>query len=274
MISKKKVRQNLDAAHKLLGSTSIGPRIALKIANQCNAIIRAHFNSGTNPIDNGEDLLISHLGKSVRTFFDVGANNGQWVATAVKTFSEAEGVCYEPLPSAQVHLVRVLSNLERVNWVPRALGDHLSTMEFFECEEYTDMSSLVQNNDLHKGKKHLVEVSTVDVELENKGWACLDFLKIDVEGYDFFVLKGADKALAMGLIGVVQFEYTDFWRRAGATLCAATEYLEKKGYEVYLLKKDGLYRRPEEKWGEYYGYSNYVAVGEKWKSKVEQLIRI
>lgn len=273
MIDKQTWRKTLDKIHRVVGATAIGSKLALKVANQCNAVIRARFNSGTDPTSNGEELLISHVGSSISTFFDVGANNGQWVSMATQHAALARGVCFEPLLSAQARLSITLAGLQGVHWRPHALGDQVARAEFFECEAHTDMSSLVQTSGLHEGNRYAVDVSTVDIELEKTGWPELDFLKIDVEGYDFHVLRGASGSLASGLVGLVQFEYSSFWRLAGSTLRAAVEYLETSGYEVYLLKEDGLYELPTEDWGEYYGYSNYVAVSEKWKDKVALLVR-
>lgn len=246
----------------------------MKLRNQCDAVIRAHFCWGTDGERNGENLLISHLGAEVRNFFDVGANHGQWVKEALPHFSRAEGVCFEPLPSMQAYLRDALSDQERVTLKAFALGDVPAVMQLFECDAHSDMSSLVETKGLHGKNVHTVEVSTVDAEVEKLGWTYLDFLKVDVEGYDFYVLKGARKTIEAGAIGIIQFEYSSFWRTAGSTLLAARNFLEERGYEVYLVASNGLVRVPYEPWGEYFGYSNYVAVSRAWKSRIDELVFI
>lgn len=263
----------LDAIHRQLGSTKLGTKLALKLRNQSNAVIRAHLNSGTDPTRNGEALLMAHIAPYVRTFFDVGANQGQWAKEALVNFPAASGVCFEPLPSVHDCLNDVLSGQKRVIWKALAIGDVPAIMNLYECEPYSEMSSLVEMKDLHQGRAHSVRVSTVELEAKELCWAELDFLKIDVEGYDFNVLRGAGSLLDANAIGIIQFEYSGFWRKAGSTLDAARTFLENRGYEVYLLRRNGICMVPYEPWGDYFGYSNYVAVSKDWKKRVLGILR-
>lgn len=85
-------------------------------------------------------------------------------------------------------------------------------------------------------------------------------LKIDAEGYDLHVLLGARGLLESRRIGVVQFEYNAPWARAGSTLSFAFQLLRGAGYRVFLLKAGGLYRFEPDRVGEYFHYSNFVAL--------------
>jgi len=58
----------------------------------------------------------------------------------------------------------------------------------------------------------------------------------------------------------VQFEYNRGWQSAGDTLRGAMQLLEGAGYEVVLLKRDGLYTLNYHLYEEYFEYSNYVAI--------------
>jgi len=80
-----------------------------------------------------------------------------------------------------------------------------------------------------------------DAELAARGWACIDILKIDAEGFDLHVLKGAASTLRERRVGIVQFEYNAPWAAAGSTLAHAREFLNACGYQIMLLKGDGLY---------------------------------
>ena len=84
---------------------------------------------------------------------------------------------------------------------------------------------------------------------------------------------GAQNTLRTGDIGIVQFEYNSPWAQTSSTLFEAICMLENHGYEVFLLKRDGLYKLRYELYGEYFGYSNYVAVSKKYQEKVSALKR-
>ncbi len=49
----------LGRIHKILGESTLGTDIVVKIRNQCDAVVRARFSDGSNAELNGELLLIS-----------------------------------------------------------------------------------------------------------------------------------------------------------------------------------------------------------------------
>jgi hypothetical protein len=116
-------------------------------------------------------------------------------------------------------------------------------------------------------------MTTVDAEIEHLGWQSVDYLKIDAEGYDFHVLRGATRLLAAKRIVLGQFEYGDAWRLSGSTLTFAIRWLTDLGYECFLLRGDGLYAPRPEEYGEYFGYSNYVFCKSDSKSLLGSLLR-
>lgn len=88
----------------------------------------------------------------------------------------------------------------------------------------------------------------------------IDFMKIDTEGAEFSVLKGAKKLLEAHNIDTIQFEYGGCCIDAGTTLRALYDFLKERGYEIYLIYPDGLLHISE--WIdelENFKYSNYIA---------------
>ncbi len=62
---------------------------------------------------------------------------------------------------------------------------------------------------MHRGSLETVtgRVTTGDSYCGEAGVGAIDLLKIDVEGWEYFVLKGFDALLKAQQVGVVQFEY-------------------------------------------------------------------
>jgi FkbM family methyltransferase len=154
-----------------------------------------------------------------------------------------------------------------------ALSDSTGSLEFYEEPDAGTMSSLARGFSGSGAIRRTVDVSTLDVEVEGRGVKFVDFLKVDVEGFDLNVLRGAKGLLAQQRIGLIQFEYTDAWAIAGNTLRAAYDLLNAHGYEVFILKRDGLYRLEYRKYGEYFTYSNFVAVSPTRLNYIQSLIR-
>lgn len=266
----------LGSLHRVLGTTEWGTHLALKLRNQCDAVLRARLSDGRDPERNGEILLLSRIAPSAHYFIDVGANVGLW-SKAFFYAMEArtgKGLLFEPSPEA---VSRARANLsaygERVEIVQAALGSEPGEGVFYAEAESGETSSLVRAFSQKGATPMRVSVTTLDHELEKRSVDYVDFVKVDAEGLDLQVLKGARKTLRSKKIGIVQFEYNFPWALTGCTLADAINFLEEVGYAVFLLKSSGLYHINYRRYGEYFGFSNYVGISEPNKAMVRGLIR-
>ena len=74
-------------------------------------------------------------------------------------------------------------------------------------------------------------------------------------------------------IGVIQFEYSDLWATSGSTLFACIQFLNSFKYEVFLLGKNGLLGFNYDTYGDYFRYSNFVAISQDKMDKYQHLIQ-
>src|SRR3954468_16629026 len=111
----------------------------------------------------------------------------------------------------------------------------------------------------HGGEGRVVPGTRLDPEATRLGLDHIDLLKIDAEGYDLHVLRGAQRLLKEQRIDVIQFEYGEAWPYAGSTLSAAYQLLEGAGYQVFALKGEQLVKVDYQLYGEYFRYTNFVA---------------
>src|SRR5205814_2283292 len=51
------------------------------------------------------------------------------------------------------------------------------------------------------------DIGTIDDVIQREGIAFVDFMKMDIEGYELFALRGAKQALAEHRIGALAFEF-------------------------------------------------------------------
>ncbi|MCZ7612752.1 MAG: FkbM family methyltransferase [Ignavibacteriaceae bacterium] len=89
----------------------------------------------------------------------------------------------------------------------------------------------------------------------------IDFVKIDVEGNELNVLKGALNSIRAGMINMIQFEYNSFWQKSSSTLEAVFDLLRTEKFNFYRLTPWG--KIPIKKYSkriENYKQSNYLAV--------------
>jgi len=76
---------------------------------------------------------------------------------------------------------------------------------------------------------------TVDEMCRRKGVGRIDLLKIDTEGFDAFVLRGASAMMSRNAVDIVLFEYNTFWPFDTHTLASTTRWLHDEfGFECFM----------------------------------------
>ena len=137
--------------------------------------------------------------------FDVGANIGtiaNWFAERCK-----EVHAFEPYPE-NIETIREQNNLRRTeNMIlqPLALGKEKSVMQL-HVKGFHGHHSLGDAANSPTIKKLEVQVSSIDSYCSENKIQKIDFLKIDVEGFEEDVLLGASELLATKKIGLILFE--------------------------------------------------------------------
>ena len=259
---KQLLRAAADKTQRLIARSPQLVRLAVLVRNQCRCIIKYHLAESPDVNDTGEVWLRQAIAPSCTTFVDVGANVGDWLGAIVsaKGTQTFRAAAYEPSSSAFGRLTERFGTDERVALKNCAVGDRPGELEFFEEYEAGKGSSLVSGFVTASGFKRSVPVVGLDDEMQALGWERIDFLKIDAEGYDMRVLAGAQRLLSERRIGAVQFEYNRSWQLAGDTLYSAMQLLQRFGYEVFVLKRDGLYSLNYALYEEYFEYSNFIAL--------------
>lgn len=251
----------LDNIHQKLSQSSLAVNIALKIQNQCRSIIKYNLGESKYLDQNGEGWLARQIAPSSSTFIDVGANLGEWTEIFYNNMSNPKiGLLFDPSPLAFQQLQNKFKNTSNIELINAAVSDIADEMSFYENPDSFDKSSLVgdrHNSNLIETK---VKVTTLDIEIEKRQIPYIDFLKIDAEGYDLHVMRGAKNLLSKQSIGVIQFEYIGAWAESSSTLIAALNLLKSYDYQVFLLKSSGLYEFDYDLYQEYFAYSNFVAV--------------
>lgn len=145
-------------------------------------------------------FLNQHL-KPGMNVIDVGAHIGLMsVAIASKVGASGKVYAFEPTPTTVnilKHTIR-LNKVENIFVEPVALSDKKGTMTFYISNYEADNSNSLVNNDRRdRDEKSIeVEVNTIDDFVKDRKISRLDFLKIDAEGAELHVLKGASSTIA------------------------------------------------------------------------------
>ena len=255
----------LDRFHRALARSQIAMTIVRKIQNQCLRIIQCRFGPSAKFHANGEVLLIARLAPALKIVFDVGANVGDWTAE-VRRLSACCIHVFECNPQLMGGLEKRFENDEDVYVNPFGMGDIEETRRFQFSARSSELGAIDYVRTWAPGTKTLdvksvdVQLSTVDEYCNERAIDYIDLLKVDTEGNDFHVLRGARRMIAGRRIRIIQFEYGEGWRSAGATLFHCVEWLKAADYRTYVLMPAGLEDCDLTRWGEFFGYCNCVAI--------------
>ena len=201
---------------------------------------------------NGEAEIVRRLaGTGLATAVDVGMHLGLWTDLVLQHHPGARVLGFEAMPDRVDALVRKYADVPTVTVVPVALGASPGTATLHVDSVDPSTTSLLELPGSTTTSIE-VEVARGDDHLAAAGIDHVDYLKIDVEGFDFAVLEGFRGALEGGAIDALQFEYNLFNITARHLLADFYDLLDPLGYELGKVHPDGVafgpYDTREENW--------------------------
>jgi FkbM family methyltransferase len=142
-----------------------------------------------------------------KVIFDVGANTGQTAVKLHKWFPKSAIHSFEPVEDSYKTLSKNTTNYKNIRAHNKALGDSIGNAEINILADSTmsSMGMIKSDKDLFL-RKETISISTVDQMMKDLEIDHLDLLKIDTEGYDLEVLRGAISSLENGKISFLQVE--------------------------------------------------------------------
>jgi FkbM family methyltransferase len=149
-----------------------------------------------------EEVEVSYVLEVLRDIrapvvLDIGANVGWHALNWAISRPDIQVYAFEPSPTSARLLV---SNAARngvdrqVKHLALCVANRVGIAEFYECED-SGYSSLKDTKRKKVVSKTEVSVTTVDRFVETTGLSKLDVIKIDVEGFETDVVRGACKTL-------------------------------------------------------------------------------
>ncbi len=176
-----------------------------KFGYEVNVYRPTHF--GENPVSDIEKLLTDN---SAVTIFDVGANIGHTIESFKDMFPEAQIHAFEPGTNAFNTLEKIYGSHKNVILNKAGVGSASETKMFLE-NSMSQMSSFLPLGPDGWGEivnKIPVAIITLDDYCKERQIPFINVLKIDTQGLDFEVLKGAQNMLSENRIQILLMEVT------------------------------------------------------------------
>jgi len=185
--------------------------------------------------------VLCHLARSSRFAVDAGANVGVYSVLMALAMAEGAVHAFEPGPETYERLVlhTHLNRAKNVTPIQRALGDQPGRLALTDSSQ-GDSGKASLRAQPQGSMVAEVEVTTLDAHMESLGLTALDLLKIDVEGHEPALLRGAQHALKAQPWLVLEFSpqwYDD------ADLAVFRD-LEEMGYGFFEIDGPPVVLRP------------------------------
>lgn len=184
-----------------------------------------------NWVDEAE-LIASLAPTSPESFSLVLVDVGAHFGTVTTLFLDKgwSAIAYEPDPSNREQFQQRIGSHPRVQLSSAAVSDKpAESASFFTSSVSTGVSTLAAFHESHEPTAN-VNVVTLAEDLRARKVQQVDFLKIDVEGFDYFVLKGFDWTYAPRF---VLYEFED--RKTvplGYSLHDSSAFAADRGYRL------------------------------------------
>jgi len=177
--------------------------------------------------------------KKPKIIFDVGGYDALYSLKILEIDPLVELHVFEPNPhSFKEKLMPALSNFgSNVHLINKGMSDVSGVATLYTHPDRGAVDSLhrVKGGKYNHVDKVEVELSTIDSYMSENGISKLDFLKIDTEGNDLNVIKGAEKMLKEGRIDTIQFEFSLHYTYSHTYFRDFTDYLSPFGYKVFKI---------------------------------------
>lgn len=183
---------------------------------------------------------ISDLLSPGMTFFDVGANMGQYTLLAAGLKCNVHS--FEPAPAMiefLSHNVEPVKEQVRINQF--ALTDSEEPLILHMAKPHNVGATSFRDQYCASGETLQVACTTIDNYMSKNGITRVDVMKIDVEGAESAVLKGAKKLLSSPHAPAIVLEYEESAQeRFGSSCAEITSLLTAHGYTLERITPSGI----------------------------------
>lgn len=196
--------------------------------------------------------------RKLQTVFDVGANIGQTARGFIQYFPNSQIYCFEPVSQSFRTLSQNFSEFPNVHCINKGLG---SNQEIIKINLYKDsqLDTLIKNGPREDQKIGEEEISldSLDNFCNSQKIRYIDLLKMDVQGWESEVLRGASSFLDSRRIHFILTEVG--FRNSDSDMQHFSEinsFLEENGFWLC-----GFYH--SFRWGDrkqYLGFSNALYI--------------
>jgi len=196
----------------------------------------------TGTYENEINKLIRISLKAGETALDIGGNIGlQSLRMSQCVGNEGKVIAVEPLGYLQEKFRRnmALNKAENITLLPYALSDEEGEVEFTIDSSSWNQGTFSLNKNAPGAEKQVVLIKIPDSVPEVSSLEAVHLIKIDVEGFEFQVLRGLKQTIEKHKPRII-FEYDKgYWDNTGQAIAGCFLFLQQMNYTLYQITPVG-----------------------------------
>jgi len=155
---------------------------------------------------------------NINTVIDIGANVGEFTLIFHYLFNRPKIYAFEPLPSGKNKRMNIENEKGNITYFPFALGNE-NTKKKFNISSWAPSSSFLPMGNSHKtayphsadSKEIEVECKKLDSLLSLNDIEDSLMIKIDVQGFEKYVIEGGNKLFKKASIIIIEMSYIELY---------------------------------------------------------------
>jgi len=232
--------------------------------HKVSAFIEAAWHNDTAEFAvSGERSVIQRLAPAdFRLVFDVGASVGDWTREALSHWPNCNVHAFEVAPRTYALLegdIRGSLGRDRVETHAIGLSDQGGLQTLYYYPDHPELTGGVARHVSLEAIPFEARMETLDRHCKQQGIQAIDYLKIDVEGAEHRVLKGAREMIEAGAISCIQFEHGAFWLDSRFLLRDYFDLLSQRYFIGKIFPKNVVFSDYDWR-AENLRFSNYLCV--------------
>tara|TARA_B100001540_G_scaffold150766_1_gene133599 strand:- start:304 stop:1146 length:843 start_codon:yes stop_codon:yes gene_type:complete len=191
----------------------------------------------------GEKKFIQSISKDLKICIDVGANVGKYTNLLLSE-TNSEIISFEPLKEAYKELQKIEKEYpNRLRVFNYAIGEKNTNLELNFSDEKSEKATFSNDIDKlsffdhEKNKKVMTDIVTLDSFLSDNSslinMSNIDLIKIDTEGFELEVIKGAKETIKNKLPKYIQLEFNWHQLFKNHSMYKFSQYLNN--YELFQI---------------------------------------
>lgn len=184
---------------------------------------------------------LKKLGYQPKLVLDIGAYEGNWAKSFLTIFPKAKIMMLEGQESKRSFLQQKATANKQLDFQIALLGSAEQEVEF---NIYETASSVLKEDNETGAKVEIRTLTTLDQTIINTPFAQPDFIKIDTQGYELEILKGAEKTMQHAQFILLEVSLIDIYKSC-PLVAEVMVFMQAKGFVLYDICS--LMRRPFDK---------------------------